>query len=137
MFFLFASPAIAHSPALRRLGAGLNQVRADYPSMTVGTLATLIECARLGAEMNEAPSLALLGERLGIPYPSLTRQTDFLGDGIGKSPGLRLIEKRLAPDSRKNKIVEITPAGSILLAQLHNSLSSPVEIAADITNSTD
>jgi len=130
MFFLFSFPTVANSPALHRLGTGLNQVRASYPSMSVGTIATLVECVRLGAEMKEAPSLTLLGERLGIPYATLTRQTDHLGPGIGKSAGLGLIEKTLAPDSRKNKVIEITPAGLAVLLQLHNALSSPDELAA-------
>lgn len=125
MFFFFMPDyIIMKDPEWEALVEVLDLVRGRYPKMTVGTLCTFIEIARTQKDLYQHELVMTdIAEKWEIPYPTLARQTDLLGDGLGKRDGLKLIKKVNTPNQNKTKFIDITPEGRELLLTIYGIIN--------------
>ncbi|WP_158871449.1 MarR family winged helix-turn-helix transcriptional regulator [Antarcticirhabdus aurantiaca] len=115
VFALFGlSPAFiaARDDRVQAFKAGIEVVRNVHPSMTIGMLYTLLTAAEYyDIHFMQKKDMSALAEQVGVPYTTLVRQVELLGEGIAKRGGLGLVEKHSAPYNGKAKIVRITDEG--------------------------
>lgn len=130
MFFFFFYPStVAQKPEWGRFADALHHVRTQHPTMTIGTLSTMIEIARHHPVDGPPPKLSELSSQLKVPYPTLMRQTDLLSNGVGNTKGLGLIEKQISSENRRERSVNFTLAGQAFLTELDALLTPPKEPA--------
>ncbi len=123
MHQFFFDPAVIRTPEWKGFLAALDLVRIQYPTLTVGALRTLLELvARERSMAQNDETLVDVAEALSLEYPTLTRHTDVLGDGVAKSGGMKLIQKLPSPKSKKAKITAITPGGITFIMSLDRLL---------------
>src|SRR5665213_17726 len=122
MFFFFYDTTFAN---LAPVEAGLAQVRAKYPQMTVGAFESLIHIARSQNRIvDEKLSVKDLANEMSIPYPTLARHTDILGNGVAGKEGLHFLEKVSGDVDQKQRRVVLTPDGAEFLYQFEIAMNS-------------
>lgn len=126
-FFFFPNYLFAADPLLEGVQRALAMTRKKHPQMTVGALEALIHIARSQPRIVENhQSLKDIASEMGLPYPTLVRHTDMLGEGIGGKSGLQMLEKVAAEGSRKEKRVELTKAGFDFLTDFLSAARSSI-----------
>jgi len=120
MFFFFIGAREAlDSPELDRFARALETIQARYPSMTMPMLATLLRIGTLPAREGDLATVSDVAARSpGQKYPTIARQIDLLGDGNGRSSGLRLLEKRADDHDGRVRYVAVSERGRQLLQEL-------------------
>lgn len=118
-FFFLGAREPFESPELERLAHALDIVQRRCPALTIGQLSTLLTVGLVPEEQGQFISVSDITDRSpGKKYPTIARQLDLLGEGTAKSPGLKLIEKTVDPEDRRNRFVAISEGGKNLLYEL-------------------
>lgn len=121
MFFFFEDRDLSalQTPEMRAFTAAIDEIRHQFPAMPVGMLYTLLTAANV-AHANEMRGVDLrdLSETLALPYSTVARHSDTLGEGVAKRGGLGLVEKEAIPGQKKHKALKISPAGKALLSTI-------------------
>ena len=128
MFFFFIDPTFG---SLAALEGGLAHIRAQHPQLTVGTLETLIHIARAQERIvAEGLSVKDIANEMAVPYPTLARHTDILGNGVAGKGGLHFLEKVSGHVDQKQRRVQLTPVGAQFLYQFMMAMNSAGNSAA-------
>lgn len=116
-FFLGLTPQRTFDPVLERLESVLALTRETYPKMSVSALHTLIYLARREQRALSAEGWPLteIAKEIGLPYASLGRNLDLLGEGVGEAKGLGLLERGIDPKNSKERRIMLTDKGVELI----------------------
>lgn len=118
-FFFLGAREPFDSPELERFSHALDIVQRRYPALTIGQLSTLLRIGMTPAEPGQCVSVSdVVARSPGQKYPTVARQIDQLGEGSEKSLGLKLVEKDVDPEDRRNRYVAISEQGKNLLYEL-------------------
>lgn len=120
MFFLFLGAREPFdSPELEHFSHALDIVQRRYPALTIGQLSTLLRIGMTPAGLGQSVSVSdVVARSPRQKYPTIARQIDQLGEGTEKSMGLKLVEKDVDPEDRRNRYIAISAQGKQLLYEL-------------------
>jgi DNA-binding MarR family transcriptional regulator len=136
MFFFFLGAREPYdSPALERFAHALKIVQLRYPSMTLGQLSTLMNVGMAPHGAGQSVSVSeIVAKSNGQKYPTVARQLDLLADGTDKAPGMKLIEKAVDPEDRRNRYVAVSEQGRNLLYELDLILAPEIATKAELAD---
>lgn len=82
-------------------------------------LTTLLRVGSLPTNSGDTITVSdIVAKSPGQSYSTIARQLDLLGDGVGKTPGLGLIEKRSDEKDRRIRHAAIAEKGKLFLYEL-------------------
>jgi DNA-binding MarR family transcriptional regulator len=111
-----------HRTGLQFLHATIDVLNRIHPRMSVSTVQTLLYIA--GTQDPSAPSrinLTELGKQLRVPYSTLIRHIEILGEGTPIKTGLNLVERVNMPGQRKEQYVRLSHKGVDLISEVKST----------------
>jgi DNA-binding MarR family transcriptional regulator len=111
-----------HRAGLQFLHATIDVLNNIHPRMSVSTVQTLLYIA--GSQDPSAPSqinLTELGKQLRVPYSTLIRHIEILGEGTPTKIGLNLVERVSIPGQRKEQYVRLSYKGIDLFSEVKST----------------
>lgn len=109
----------AHRTGLQFLRAAIDVLNNIHPRMSVSTVQTLLYIA--GSHDPSAPTqinLTELGKQLRVPYSTLIRHIEILGEGTPAKNGLNLVERVSIPGQRKEQYVRLSYKGVDIIQEI-------------------
>lgn len=123
-FFFLGARELYESPELDRFQRALEMIQLRAPTITVQMLATLLRVGNLPTKPGDLITVSdIVAQSPGQSYSTIARQLDLLGDGMGKTAGLGLIEKRSDAKDRRIRHVAISEKGKLFLYELDSILA--------------
>lgn len=93
-----------------------------HPRMSVGTAQTFLYVANNHDDpASQKINMTQLCKHLAIPYSSLMRHVEILGEGSPGKPGLNLIVRVAVPGQRKEQYVELSVHGVDLIDRIKST----------------
>jgi DNA-binding MarR family transcriptional regulator len=111
-----------HRAGLQFLHAAIDVLNDVHPRMSVSTVQTLLYIA--GSQDPSVPSqinLTELGKQLQVPYSTLIRHIEILGEGTPTKSGLNLVERVSIPGQRKEQYVRLSYKGVDLISEVKST----------------
>jgi len=122
-FFLNAGEVTSHLrkqfPHRHQVEEFIDIAREVDSAMSIGALAAFVHVTNRMPELILGDmSLRDIADEMQVPYTTFSRQLDVLADGAPSVRGLRLLEKGVIPDNRRQRQVRLTVDGERLLSRL-------------------